>query len=125
MHILIKSLVKKLRQNNNISYIPHAIIPRLNKNLQKELNKRERQNQTIGAYSLSNYFKYHLRQRLLEKTILAFEILIIDDVKTTGSTLIECRDTVERYVNSLSSENNKADTTKLLSIRCLTIAYEA
>ncbi len=131
MHVFIKNFVKRLRwNNNNITYVPQAITPRLNKKPQKVLNKQERQNQTIGAYDLSNYLKYHLRQRLLKKTTStknsplfttnhSAEILIIDDVKTTGSTLIECRKTVEKYINSLSLEDDK------VKIGCLTLAYEA
>jgi predicted amidophosphoribosyltransferase len=103
MHVFMKNCVK------NMKYIPYAIVPKLNKDLQKGLNKKDRQAQTSGAYELSNYFKYFL------KTINGeWYILIVDDVKTTGSTLNACAGTVEDYLE-------KQD----VNIKCLAITYEA
>ena len=127
MHVFMK----KISKTYGYKYIPHAIIPKLAKGSQKLLNKKERQDQSCGAYTLSNYFKYFLKTALKAKATLTsataeaaeaqvFEILIIDDVKTTGSTVIECIKTVERYVSlgHLSSENN-------VNVSGMTIAYEA
>jgi predicted amidophosphoribosyltransferase len=129
----------KLKTTNKINYIPHAIIPSLHKDSQKNLNKEERQKQTKNAYKLSNYFKYYLKQiirRVNQNTFndeieitntststnnkLSYRLLIIDDVKTTGSTLIECENTIRAYLEDIPLLDPQC-----FSIDCLTIAYEA
>ena len=113
--------------------------PSLHKDSQKNLNKEERQKQTKNAYKLSNYFKYYLKQiirRVNQNTFndeieitntststnnnLSYRLLIIDDVKTTGSTLIECENTIRAYLEDIPLLDPQC-----FSIDCLTIAYEA
>ena len=113
MHILLKNIAKDNKQVFN--YISYAIIPRLHKDLQKGLNKKQRQDQTISSFELSGYFKKVLKNKFLE-------IIIIDDVKTTGATLNECAETIQRY---LVKEKIDEQIDEKMKIRCLTIAYEA
>lgn len=130
MHIFMKACLKNWRKNSStiltkstqhIHYIPYAIVPKLNKSLQKALNKKDRQKQTLGAYGLSNYFKFFLRTN---KELC--NILILDDVKTTGSTLNECSEVVEDYLNYLLDKQKiNLSQKEQITIRCLTIAYEA
>ncbi len=116
--------------NTEVKYVPYSIIPKLNKSLQKGLNKKDRQKQSSGAYGLSNYFKHFLRYHFFNKNkrsaIPNWNILIIDDVKTTGSTLNECSHIVENYIEGLLDKYGfiSQQQTKII-IKCLTIAYEA
>jgi predicted amidophosphoribosyltransferase len=101
----------------NSRYIPYAIVPRLNKDSQKILNKRERQEQSRDAYALSGYFKYLLRKGISKDTA-AVSILVIDDVRTTGATMTECISVIEKHAKKYSPE-------KYQGVSGLTIAYEA
>ena len=82
------------------------------------MDKKERQAQSEGAYELSNYLKYFLRNMAI-KNIDAdgLSILIVDDVKTTGSTLIECMKTIENYISLFYY--------KKINVEGMTISYEA
>ncbi|MEI6042017.1 MAG: hypothetical protein WCQ00_00395 [bacterium] len=113
---------------SNFEYIPYSIIPHLNKDLQKGLNKNERSIQTVGAYQLSYYFKFRIK--LLLKKITSqtnqtdqnkspiLQILIMDDVMTTGSTIKECRRVVYEYLQKIEAD-------EVVHVNCLTLAYEA
>jgi predicted amidophosphoribosyltransferase len=90
-------------------YIPYAIVPRLHKSEQKSLNKMERINQIYKSYRLSLRFRY----LIMNKTDL--NILIVDDLRTTGLTLHEAYSIVK------STPHKFGD----IRIKCLTIAYEA
>lgn len=118
MHSLMKAVFKGWHPLSiNPRYIPYAIIPHLNKDSQKILNKKERQEQSRDAYALSGYFKYLLRKDI-SKDNSVVSILVIDDVKTTGSTVNECIRTIEKHAKKYSSEVT-------LNANGLTIAYEA
>lgn len=137
MHVFMKACVKNWKSRLKLAkaemvpkYIPYSIIPRLNKDLQKGLNKKDREKQSLGAYELSNYFKLFLKYNFFNKNkrykVKNLRILIIDDVKTTGSTLIECSNTVENYIKGLLNKHGLESLWQInVVVNCLTIAYEA
>lgn len=86
------------------NYIPYSIVPRLHKQEQKKLNKMERINQIYKSYRLSFRFRYLIKNKN------NLNILIIDDLRTTGLTLHEAYSTIKSFTQS--------------KVNCLTIAYE-
>ena len=110
MNIFLKKLVKDNRGNGfpKIIHIANAIVPNLVKKTQKILSKKDREINSIGAYRLSNYFKYKIKT-LKESSI---KVIIIDDISTTGLTLDAC----SKVIRDMMQEEDK--------IMCLSICYE-
>ncbi len=123
MHILIKQIIKMYKTNTfniingtkdsknafKIIHLSHAIIPRVVKSSQKKLTKEQRIYQSNNAYKLSWSFK-----KLLQD--IDCNIIILDDIHTTGSTIRSCKQTVDDYLNKIHKTH--------IRIMSLTIAYE-
>lgn len=126
MHILIKQLIKFSK--SKINYIPFALVPRVSKGSQKRLTKEQRIIISKEAYTLSLFFRKILKDG-------DCNIIIIDDIHTTGSTIKSCASTISNYVDLINrQEKNKQSKNKngneasgkirMVNIKSLTIAYE-
>ncbi len=102
------------------NYIPYAIVPRLHKSEQKKLNKMERINQIYKSYRLSLRFKYLIKNSTSknygDSNSANLNILIVDDLRTTGLTLHEAYSTIKSFASCGPNH---------VKVKCLTIAYEA
>lgn len=67
------------KNNDNIKYIDDVLLKQKNNKPQSTKNKKERQENVIGAYNIKNEYKINNKK-----------ILLLDDIYTTGSTVNEC-----------------------------------
>lgn len=73
-------IAKSIAQNNNlIEYVDNVLLKQKNNKPQSTKNKRDRQENVIGAYYIKNEYKIYNKK-----------ILLLDDIYTTGSTANEC-----------------------------------
>ena len=73
-------IAKSIAQNNNlIEYVDNVLLKQKNNKPQSTKNKRDRQENVIGAYYIKNEYKIYNKK-----------ILLLDDIYTTGSTVNEC-----------------------------------
>lgn len=72
-------IAKELAKSLNIEYYEKVLIKNKNNKPQSTKNKKERENNVIGAYYTKN------QDKISEK-----RILLLDDIFTTGSTTNEC-----------------------------------
>ncbi len=72
-------IAKEISKNLNIKIEKDILIKSINTRAQSELNKKDRQCNLKGAFKLQNM------QKITNKNVL-----IIDDIYTTGSTVNEC-----------------------------------
>lgn len=74
-------LAKELSRALNIGYVPNILGRIKATKPQFELKKEERKKNILGAFSLNKKF---------QKDIKGKQIILVDDIATTGSTLQEC-----------------------------------
>ena len=74
--LIAKEISKKY---NSIKYINDVLLKQKNNKPQSTKNKKEREENVIGAYYIKNDYKIYNKK-----------ILLLDDIYTTGSTVNEC-----------------------------------
>lgn len=74
--LIAKEIAKK---DNSIEYIDNVLLKQKNNKPQSTKNKKDRQQNVIGAYYIKNEYKIYNKK-----------ILLLDDIYTTGSTVNEC-----------------------------------
>ena len=73
-------IAKEIAKNDNsIEYIDNVLLKQKNNKPQSTKNKKDRQENVIGAYYIKNEYKIYNKK-----------ILLLDDIYTTGSTVNEC-----------------------------------
>lgn len=73
-------IAKEISKNyNSIKYINDVLLKQKNNKPQSTKNKKEREENVIGAYYIKNEYKIYNKK-----------ILLLDDIYTTGSTVNEC-----------------------------------
>ena len=73
-------IAKEIAKNDNsIEYIDNVLLKQKNNKPQSTKNKKDRQQNVIGAYYIKNEYKIYNKK-----------ILLLDDIYTTGSTVNEC-----------------------------------
>ncbi len=76
-------IAKEIARNLKIMYLPNCLIKTKEIIEQNKLNKREREQNIIGAYEIAK-----------EQILYNKKILLVDDIYTTGSTVNECSKTL-------------------------------
>ena len=77
-------IAKEIAVNTkNLEYLKNILVKQKETNTQSTLNKKERLNNVKNAYKIQNM------QKIKEKNIILF-----DDIYTTGATCIECAKTI-------------------------------
>mgnify|MGYP004599237987 FL=1 len=82
--LIAKELSKKI---NNLEYV-NLLNKIKNTNNQMNLNKEERMQNLIGAYKINEKSKHLIANK---------NVLIFDDIYTTGSTIKECKKEIYKY----------------------------
>lgn len=67
------------KNDNSIEYVDNVLLKQKNNKPQSTKNKKDRQENVIGAYYIKNEYKIYNKK-----------ILLLDDIYTTGSTVNEC-----------------------------------
>lgn len=80
-------LARELSKLLQIKYIPNLLMRPKKTIPQFELKKEQRATNIIGAFEMNKKFK---------KSIQTKNIILIDDIATTGATLRECAKTLKR-----------------------------
>lgn len=81
--LIAKSIAKN---NNSIEYVDNVLLKQKNNKPQSTKNKKDREQNVIGAYYIKNEYKIYNKK-----------ILLIDDIYTTGSTVNECARMLKEY----------------------------
>jgi len=85
--LIVKKLVKDLKNSNNLIYGDNFLIKIKNNNKQSALNKEQRSRNVLNTYAVNEKIRNILNNK---------KILIFDDIYTTGSTLKECARVINR-----------------------------
>ena len=75
-----------VRNDNSIEYVDNVLLKQKNNKPQSTKNKKDRQQNVIGAYYIKNEYKIYNKK-----------ILLLDDIYTTGSTVNECAKMLKKY----------------------------
>ena len=81
----IASLYNKIQKKNAIKVVSDVLLKEEDTIEQSSLNKTNRESNAIGAYRLQN------KKKLKNKNIL-----ILDDIYTTGNTILECSQMIKQ-----------------------------
>lgn len=80
-------IAKEIAKNDSsLKYINDVLLKEKNNKPQSTKNKKERQENVIGAYYIKNEYKIYNKK-----------ILLLDDIYTTGSTANECAKMLKEY----------------------------
>ena len=78
------------KNDNSIEYVDNVLLKQRNNKPQSTKNKKDRQENVIGAYYIKNEYKIYNKK-----------ILLLDDIYTTGSTVNECARMLKEYGASI------------------------
>lgn len=79
--LIIKGVINKIRKDKEIQFSDNILVKERNTKSQSTLNQKERKTNLIGAYRINENHQIHCKRK---------NILIFDDIYTTGSTVNEC-----------------------------------